>query len=802
MSDPRFPDTALPLAESDGSPPDAAQPGAERLSVLVLSLAAALGAWLLFSVELILGKHLLPAFGGAPALWTGCLLLYQVLLLAGYGIAHGLGRLAPPSAGRVFAVLLGASVAALAAQAAVWGQPLLVPARWGWIDSWPPLAALVGMAVAAVGVPFLTLSTTTSLVGRWAVQLRPGRAPWRLFALSNVGSLLALITYPLVVEPWLHLAEQAWVWSAGFAVYAVTMAWGAWAAGRLRAVPRAVDTADAECGPTPRSHVVLWVVLSATGAALLMATTNQVCQEITVVPLLWALPLAVYLVSFIIAFDHPRWYQRAVWGPLLLGAIPAACLALYWSVDVPAPWQVGIWLVFLLVATTTVHGELARMRPHPERLTGYYLSIAAGGALGGTLVAVVAPLVLRGTFELHWSMLVLAGLVLVTLIRDRTSWLWEGRLAPPVLALGLIAGLCAWLLSGGTLAALTRAAAALAAPGPAAAVVVAVGLLAVLAARAGAWRPRPGLPMAGVLCLGLAVGALSMVLRAHATAVNRNALFVKRDFYGVVRVETTKMGSGAARSAALAMWHGRIVHGFQLTDSARRGVPAAYFGPRSGVGRALAVLQRTRSDGGLRVGVVGLGVGTLAAYGRTGEMWRFYELSPTVADLAKGGGGFFTFLRDAPADVDVVTGDGRLALAMEAEQGDERFDLLVMDAFSSGAVPVHLLTREAVALYLARLDEGGMLALNLSSRNLTLAPVAWRLAEEHGLSGMLVEGYASADGLFWHSLWMLLSRDRTLFDEPELAGAGPTGPAPGREAALWTDSFSSPVTVLRWGRED
>ncbi|MGV8039901.1 MAG: spermidine synthase [Thermoanaerobaculaceae bacterium] len=766
-------------------------------------MSAFLGAFLLFSVELILGKHLLPFFGGAPALWTGCLLLYQVLLLAGYGLAHALTDRGTSRTQRaLFGLLLAASLVSLAWQTLRWGLPLLPPGTSAAGDALPPLAHLLGLLLLAVGIPFVTLSATTSLVGAWSVRLRPERPPWRLYALSNAGSLLALVAYPLLVEPGLDLPVQALAWTGGFVLFAVVMGWCAWVAGRGSAVCGVPPPADDPGSPAAvrPGTVVLWLLLAATGSALLMAVTNQVCQEVAVVPLLWVLPLGVYLVSMIIAFDHPRWYRRGIWGTALAVCSVAGCLALYWSVDVPAAWQIGIWLAYLLAACTTVHGELATLRPPASRLTAYYLAIAVGGVAGGLLVAVVAPALLDGMFELHLALLAAGGLALATLIRDRSSWLWKGRLAPPVLVLLLVGGCCGWLLSGGRPSALRLLAERLTEP-VYLGVALAVGAVLVAAlARRAAWATRPGLPMAGVLCLGTALGLLSMALRAHAGAVNARALFVHRDFYGVVRVEPTTVGAGSYRSAALAMWHGRIVHGFQLSDPGQSRMATAYFGKGSGVGRAISVLRRRHGERGLRVGVIGLGVGTLAAYGRAGDEWRFYELSPTVTSLAEGEGGYFTYLRDSPGEVEVVTGDGRLALANELErEGGRGFDLLVMDAFSSGAVPVHLLTREAVELYLAHLQPDGVLALNLSSRNLALAPVAWRLAEAHGLSGLLLEGYPSADGRSWHSLWMLGTRQPELLAEPELAGLGPTGPAPGRVAQLWTDAFSAPIAVLRWG---
>jgi len=460
------------------------------------------------------------------------------------------------------------------------------------------------------------------------------------------------------------------------------------------------------------------------------------------------------------------------------------------------------WAAVLAACCMSCHGELARLAPAPRHLTAYYLVAAGGGALGGVLVAVVAPLVFAGYWELHAGLAACCALAVLALLADRTSWLREGRTWPALAALLAAAGGTAGLFwsagaaTGGGTGPLAPSVASYAAP--IAGALAFLFLLGRRMRRIGEGRSRP---LAGVACLAVALSLLSLVLRAHVRGAQAASLVSSRDFFGVVSVD--RDAGDDALGPALYLRHGRIVHGFQLTDPALRALPTAYFGERSGIGLALrfhscrAGAPAERRP--LRIGVVGLGIGTLAAYGASGDLVRFYEISPAVIRLASGRERVFTYLEDARARVEIVPGDGRVSLERELrDPSAPRFDVLAMDAFSGAAVPLHLLTREAFATYLARLDpEHGILAVNISNRNVDLEGVVRRLAAEFGLAAVEVEGARSADGAQWHSLWALLTRDRAFLRVPEVAAASRPLPA-NAPAPLWTDDHSSLLDVVEW----
>ncbi|MFI5166427.1 MAG: spermidine synthase [Thermoanaerobaculales bacterium] len=764
------------------------------------TIATFLGAFLLFEVQLIVAKYLLPWYGGTPAVWTSCMVFFQVALLAGYAYAHVLARRARPRVQRaVHLGLLGAGGVALLAQAFLWGTPLLPDAAWKPSGNGHPATGIAVLLLAAVGLPFLVLAATSPLLQSWTARTYPDRSPYRLYALSNLGALLGLLAYPFVVEPALTIRGQAWTWALAYVVYA-----GCCGAAADRQAHAAVGSfapaPPLPSGPRPRiESVALWVALPCASTVMLLAVTNQICQEIAVVPLLWVLPLAVYLISFVLCFEHERYYRRGLFQPLLGVAAAIACLLLYHGVDVPVPWQVGGFSFVLFACCMTCHGELARAKPQPRYLTAYFLLLAAGGALGGVLAGVVAPRVFRGYWELHAGLAACGVLVVLAVLRDRDSWLNRGRVWPAALLLLATAIGAAQLLRRGAVlgsegllpSSLGRFAVAVA---------VALLLLAWLERRRRTQRDGAR-RILGVACLALALSLLSLVLRAHIRAVESRAVTSLRDFFGVVSVEAS--AAEGDLGDAFYLRHGRVVHGFQLAAPPLRALPTSYFAEGSGISLALryhphrvGALSDPRP---LRVGVVGLGIGTLAAYGRDGDLLRFYEISPAVIEVASGPKSVFTYLADTRARVEIVPGDGRVSLERElASRPKWRFDVLVMDAFSSGAVPLHLLTREAFATYLARLDpQDGILAVNISNRNVDLRGVVARLAAEFGLTAVSVEAARSPDGVRWPSLWALLTRNHAFLALPQVtATARPL--VAGVSAPLWTDDHSSLLAVINW----
>ncbi|MBI5491146.1 MAG: fused MFS/spermidine synthase [Deltaproteobacteria bacterium] len=671
-----------------------------------------LGAFLLFLVQPIVGRYVLPWFGGGAQVWTTCLLLFQTLLLAGYAYAHAVARALRPRRQLVLHVLL--LVAAVAA------LPIIPSTAFRPADPGLPALRILLLVTVTVGLPFLVLAATGPLVQSWFTRTHPERSPYRLLALSNAGSLLGLLSYPLVLEPLFARRTQAVIWSWSLVAFAALG--GAYAVAVWRSAPaggRAGKASDEPPDPTAASaaprRTASWLVLPAVASVLLMAVTNAVGQELTVAPVLWVVPLAVYLLSFVVCFDRPRWYVR----PLFVGLfVPLAGVVLwmqYATRTFPAWAQLGAYAAALFTGCMICHGELALRKPHPAHVTRYNLSIAAGGAAGGLFVAGVAPLLFRSWFELPLGLAAccLAAAFTTVLSPERPV---PGRLARLLLLLGALAG--------------------------------------------------------------LALGTMDEVGGGDRIVAVRN-------FYGVLTVR--QVGRGGTDGRRLVLQHGGTIHGLQFTDPDRRLRPTAYYGPSSGVGRALAA-----PAGGpdRRIGAIGLGVGTIAAYGRPGDILRFYELNPAVVELARTR---FTFLRDSKARVDVVLGDARLALEREPANG---FDLLVVDAFGGDAVPMHLLTSEAFATYVRHLRPRGMLAFHVSSRHLDLAAVVLAQAVRLGWTSCVVDDPGGEPGIL-PSDWVLLAPDRAAFEAPAWRGAcAPAGSH--RQVRPWTDERASLLDVVRW----
>jgi hypothetical protein len=699
-------------------------------TALALAFPALVGlsAFLLFQVQLVLGKALLPRFGGTSALWTTCLLFFQCALVAGYAWSHGLVERCRPARQRDLHLLLAAAALLLVAwHARSWPSPVTPPPAVRTPLGSPVQDALALLA-AAVGLPFVALAATSPLLQAWYARLVPGASPFRLYALSNAGSLLGLLSYPLVVEPRLSLGAQGGAWALAFAACMLGVAACAALAGRERdGAERAPDRAVGPApSPSPATRL-LWLALAAFPSLLLSAVSGHLTQEVAAVPLLWMLPLAVYLLTLIACFARPALGDRALWGPGLALAALVAVLGLEWALVLDVRARVVLWSLVLLSYGMAGHGELVRLRPHPSHLTAYYLAVAVGGALGGFTVAVLAPLAFDGYWELH------AGLLL----------------GPVVVA-------AAWLRDPGS------------------------------PLRS---EDRPLATRARVFAAGTLV-ALAAWLAADVRATRRGAFLSRRGFYGVVRVVREHPGGADEQ---LKLLHGRTAHGLQLADPARRLQPTSYFGPSSGAGLAISRHPRRKAGQPLRVGVIGLGVGTLAAWSEPGDRFRFYELDPEVVALSQGESPVFTYLRDARGETSVAVGDGRLLLEAESPQ---QLDVLVLDAFSSDAIPAHLLSRQAFSSYLRHLREGGVIAAQVTNRYVDLKPVLRGAAAALGLHAAHLPAH-EAPGVLWSSEWMLLARDRGLLDDdavsaatlPPLAGALPP--------VLWTDDWSDLLGVLK-----
>lgn len=698
----------------------------------------ALSAFLLFLLQPIVAKQILPWFGGSAAVWTTCMVFFQTVLLAGYAYSDLLIRkLAPRRQALIHAALLVASLAWL---------PVAVSEAFKPADASNPIGRIVLLLTATIGLPYLMLSTTGPLIQAWFNRAHAGRRVYRLYALSNLASMLALLAYPPLIEPAASVRQQSLGWSLGYAAFVLLGLAAAWRAGRVPVAqehrragapqaaaaaapaPQATLTptstsaaaAAPEAAPTPglREHG-LWLLLSMLGSVLLLAVTNHITQNVASIPFLWVLPLSLYLASFILCFDGRGWYWRRTYALLSCAAIVLMFGALSWRVDwtvpsigrgiVPIAEAVPLYAAGLFVLCMFCHGELVARKPAPAHLTRFYLMVSLGGALGGALVGVVAPLAL--------------------------SWYWEFPIALVVLALLLA------LLTGGWL------------------------------------RPVA----IAVLCATLAGGADYLV------QVRRDAIEITRNFYGVLRVRTT--GSVEAGTARHVLIHGVINHGDQYLSPPRSRQPTTYYGESSGVGLALSALRARDGQPPLRIGVVGLGTGTLAAYGRAGDTLRLYELNPAVLELATRR---FTYLRDSAAAIATPLGDARLSLEREAPQA---FDLLAVDAFSGDSIPTHLITREAALLYRRHMAADGVIAMHVTNRYIDLAGVTRQMADALGWQAIAVDDAVPEGPGLYKSLWVLITGNPALAGRLIAEGGRPVPPQPGLRA--WTDDYNNLFQVLK-----
>ena len=751
-----------------------------------------LGAFLLFYIQLLLGKFFLPWFGGTPAMWTTCMFFFQVLLLAGYAYAHALANwFSPRVQAALHCVLLLAALGLLISLAVVWGSPVTPSLSWRPHSNDSPVWHLFVLLAVSAGLPYFVLATTGPLLQSWFARTHPGRSPYRLYTLSNLGSLLGLLSYPFLVEPWISLRHQARLWALGFVVFAAVCGYCALRVGKAPAMKAASGAApEPSQGKPTLGTYLLWLGLATCASIMFLATTNQICQDIAVIPFLWVLPLSLYLLSFIICFDQSRWYSRAIFHPTLLAAIFLACFVLgnwgFGSIFL----EIAVHSFALFIVCMVCHGELARSKPGARYLTFFYLMVALGGAVGGTLAALVFPHIFRGFWEYHLGLWSAAALLFVVLVRDKTSWLYCSRYGLPAIAVAaaLLPGAVSYMTIGrqglGNLFLVLP-------------VLVAVYFVT-RGSRTGFDRERAR--AAPIYCV-VALLVLGGVLFFNARSQIQNTVVSTRNFYGVLTVR--QLGEGQSDGRTYTLFHGRIAHGFQFASDARRKVPTGYFGVTSGVGLALTALQvgsvQTINGGGvpqsLRVGVVGLGAGTLAAYGKPGDYMRFYEINPEVTRIASGP--YFTYLKDCPARLDVVAGDARLSMESELEYSrPQQFDLLALDAFSGDAIPVHLLTEEAFQIYLREMKAGGIIAVHITNAYFDLRPVLKRVAEHFGLHYLLI--HTNGDNtITTYSDWVLLSRDDKVLASLPPSTGGLRSRALRETLSIWTDDYSNLFWLLR-----
>ncbi len=751
------------------------------------------GAALLFLVQPLAGKLLLPLVGGTPGVWNACMVFFQVLLLAGYLYAHrsvtrlGVRRQAGLHLGLLLLVLLAFQVAASAAGSPVPVFPALVPD-----DADYPIAGALALLAAAVGVPFFVLATTAPLLQRWfaATGHRTAHDPYFLYAASNAGSLLGLLAYPLLIEPNVAVADQRRAWAVGVAGYMVMVL--ACALVVIRGRVRSEEGGEGREGPEPTPAVgsglpsphsplltLRWVALAALPSSLLLGVTTHVSTDLAPVPLLWVVPLALYLASFIVVFARWPDRARAVAGRVTPMFVLFVVVALLTDAAEPMGLVAGLHLAAFFGVCLVCHGELARDRPPARELTRFYFWMSLGGVVGGMFNALVAPVLFHRLGMVEYPLaLVLAALVRPAVGREPGPLLKPGD---ALYAVALLAAAAALVLVVPTFVALPTA---LDSPDALPARLLRGGLMFGLPAAAAFALVRRPARYALALAALLAAGALDAGQLGHT-------LHMERNFFGVVRVTRSPDG------AFVRLVHGTTLHGQQRTDETGPPRPMTYYHERGPVGHLFRSIPAAKVR---RVAVVGLGTGAVAFYAKPGQEWTFYEIDPAVKRIAEDPA-YFRFLSSCRAAAcDVVLGDARRMLARAP---DGAFDVIVLDAFSSDAIPVHLLTREALALYVRKLAPGGVLAVHVSNVHLDLPPLIDRLAADHA---------PPLAARYWHdtptdaeradgktaSQWMVLAR--TADDLGALARGPHWHPVRGSPGPVWRDDFAN--VLAAWKRDD
>lgn len=669
---------------------------------VLLPATVFLGAFLLFLLEPLFAKLILPWFGGSAAVWATCLVFFQSALLLGYLYADlTTRRLTPRQQSFLHIGLLAACLAFL---------PITAHASWRPSSGSDPAWRILGLLTVSIGLPFMLLSATSPLVQAWHARLRPAVEPYHLFALSNFASLLALLSFPFWIEPHISSHQQALLWSALFVLFVLMCASAAWISGRgsSKQAPRETAASTQPTATPALRDKLLWLGLSACGSMLLLSITNHLTENVAPIPLLWVVPLGLYLLTFAMAFNRPSLYWRWLIVRLLAVIIGSLGFALYDpSFTKSLQISVPLFSADLFVCCLFCHGELAGRRPAPRYLTSFYLMISLGGALGAIFVGLLAPHLFAGVYELPLAVTFTAALVAV---------LWpEGWLTRAL-----------WI--GGTI-------------------------------------------------------AMTVVLGHNVHTYRKDVIFEERNFYGPVRI---KLFYDWLKQPYHTLYNGIIEHGAQFQNPPQSLAPTTYYGRKSGVGIALDYFAGAPT----RVGVIGLGAGTIAAYGKSADYFRFYDINPLIRKLATSS---FTYLRDTPAKTDIVMGDARLSLGWERPQN---FDVLAVDAFSGDAIPVHLLTREAFALYLHHLKPDGVLAIHTSNTYLNLEPVVKLLADDAGYSASWVSNDDDRRKLIDASDWVLVTRNKRFIEELETSTFVETIVVPPK-LRLWTDDYNNLFQILR-----
>ena len=713
------------------------------------ALATLLSAFLVFQIQPVISKMILPWFGGGPAVWTSCMMFFQVMLLGGYAYAYSINRfLSLRNQVIVHMVLVASCLLFL---------PIIPNEAWKPLDGNQPTWRILSVLLAHVGLPYLLLSATAPLLQAWYAAKLPGKIPYRLYALSNAGSLFALLSFPFLIEPLMDSSMQAYAWAGGFVAFTLFCFGMAVILVRTKDDPLIADS-DGTVGKELNEVVqevtakawFSWLGFAAIGSFALLSISNHICLEMTVSPLMWVLPLSVYLLTFILNFEYPKLYMPRLWATGGIAVIVVFAflnhdelemLDVYFpSMHPNFPWSeyygdhlvllTAMSLLTLFFICMLCHGELVRRKPPSKYLTSFYMAMATGGAAGGMSVALLCPVLFSSFMETQ-----------ITLI------------------LGLAVACSIPFLS---------------VPRADQAIVI---------------ESAASRTLTYVASIGIGLSGLWLIASGNWDGGNDETVVQCRNFYGVLRIDVEEAGDDDQLGRAL--YYGHTLHGFQFISKEFSGKPTTYYSADSGIALALAAMGEKNQS--LRVGVVGLGSGTTALYGRAGDYFHFYEINPDVVRLANSP---FTYLKDSAAEIEITLGDARVALE---RQSDQSYDLLVLDAFSGDAIPAHLLTMEAFEIYRKHLRKDGILAVHFSNRYLNLYPVVSGLAAGNGYSMICIDSEYDEDAGQDEagSSWCLLSTDAELLKRPEMLELKSDDYYNDRPAIQWTDQYSNLLHVLQ-----
>jgi hypothetical protein len=743
-------------------------------TVVLFSLTSFVGALLLFAVQPMIGKMALPIFGGTPAVWNTSLVFFQGTLLCGYLLSYGLDRAGWNGRGRVCALYVSGFVALLALGYLT--QPIVLAANVDRTQAPDAVPALVLLSVLlrSAALPLVLVAATAPLVQRSLALTghRHAADPYFLYAASNAGSLLALLAYPFAIEPHLGLTAQSRLWKEMFLVLAALLVAciviARWLIGSRHAgnSPNALVLAQATGRVTPAIWLC-WLALVFIPSSWLLGVTAYLTTDMASVPLAWIVPLALYLLSFILAFAR----SAAAFVHLAATTLPFLIvpLALVMSAGFVHLYWIPLHLIAFFAGSVACHGALAQLRPETERLSNFYVMIALGGLLGGIWTAIIAPNLFDRIVEYPLAIVLSCLAAPMAKKPDNTlrlrEWLRDFLFAGAVLLVAVAVVTNQAGLGDSALGALG--------------LVVASGL-AILACVTAKRKPiRFALVVAAVLTAG-----------ALAPGVSGRLLHIERNFFGVVRV------THDADLHVNRLFHGSTLHGQQSLDPELRRQPSTYFTRSGPIGRVFGAIEKRLDQPGARVAIVGLGAGTLASYARPGQCWTFYEIDSAMERIASDPR-FFTYLRDSAADtIDIILGDARQRLGSAP---DHVYQVIVLDAFSSDAVPVHLLSREAIRLYRAKLSEGGLLAFNLSNRYLDLDPLMGRQAADAGLVCRIAYDLDVSEAEKktgkQPSIWAVMAEN-----ESDLGAISHDSrwqaPALWARSSIWTDDYSDMASYL------